>query len=100
MRHATTRCASRCRAGARWTDYRWLEVDSGAKGFEPGTFTVYDKRNRPSAEREISFQTLADSPHDYVVPVGSCSEWHGYRRSRLYLNSDRPQDVTAVRLIR
>jgi hypothetical protein len=83
-----------------WTDYRWLEVDAGEDGFRPGTFTVYDRQARPSAEREISFQTLDDSPRSYVVPVGSCSQWHGYRGRRLFLNFDTPQDVSAVRLIR
>lgn len=87
-------------AGARWRDYRWLEVDARPSGFRKGTFTVYDRQTRPWVGREISFQTLDDSPHRYIVPVGSCSQWHGYRGRRLFLNFDTPQDVSAVRLIR
>jgi hypothetical protein len=87
-------------AGSQWTDYRWLEVDAGASGFKPGTFTVYDKENRPSAGREISFRTLDSSPRRYVVPVGSCSQWHAYSTRGLFLNSNARQHVTAVRLIR
>jgi hypothetical protein len=87
-------------AGSHWTDYRWIEVDSGPSGFRPGTFTVYDKANRPSLGREISFQTLTSSPHRYLVRIGSCSQWHAYRERRLFLNSNSRQDVTAVRLIR
>lgn len=86
--------------GSRWSDYRWLEIDGGEDGFMPDTFTLYDRQTRPSAEREISFQTLDNSPRNYVVPVGSCAEWHGYRGRRLFLNYQTPQDVTAVRLIR
>lgn len=87
-------------AGSSWDDYRWLEVESGGDGFAPATFTVYDKQSRPTQEREISFDTLDDSPNPYVVPVGSCSQWHSYRSGHLYLNFDHPQDISAVRLIR
>jgi hypothetical protein len=86
--------------GARWTDYRWLEVDSGAQGFSRNTMTVYDDPARPRPEREIAFQTLPSSPHDYVVPVGSCSQWHGYRSPVLYLNSTDKRQIKAVRLIK
>jgi hypothetical protein len=86
--------------GSHWDDYRWLEVDLGPRGPAPGYFFVYDKAGRPSPEREISFQTISGSPRDYVVPVGSCSQWHGYRARGLYLRSTAPEDVTAVRLIR
>jgi hypothetical protein len=86
--------------GSHWTDYRWLELDAGESGFRDGTFTVYDRQARPSTGREITFQTLDRSPRSYVVPVGSCAQWHAYRGNRLYLNHDTPQDISAVRLIR
>ena len=86
--------------GSRWTDYRWLEVDAGPSGFRKGTFTVYDRQTRPSMGREITFQTLDDSPGRYIVPVGSCAQWHGYGGRRLFINHDTPQDISAVRLIR
>jgi len=87
-------------AVSHWTDYRWLEVDSGPRGFRRGTFTVYDRRNRPSTGREISFQTLKSSPHRYVVPVASCAQWHAYRGRGLYITHNSPQDISGVRLIR
>jgi hypothetical protein len=86
--------------GSRWTDYRWLEVDAGKSGFKRGDFTVYDRPTRPSTGREITFQTLDDSRDRYIVPVGSCAQWHAYRGNRLFLNFDVPEDISAVRLIR
>jgi hypothetical protein len=88
--------------GSDWDDYRWLEIDAGEEGFNDGTFTVYDRPDRPSIDREIVFKTLPGDRGEgrYVVPVGSCSQWHAYPAKRLFLNSDVPQDVTAVRLIR
>ncbi len=59
-------------AGSRWSQYHWLELDAGPGGFRKGTFTVYDRQNRPWIGREISFQTLDSSPGRYIVPVGSC----------------------------
>jgi hypothetical protein len=86
--------------GSHWRDYRWLEVDAGAHRFSKGSFMVYDRRSRPYIGREISFQTLDDSPTHYTVPVASCPQWHGYRGRRLFLAYDVPQDVSGVRLIR
>lgn len=85
---------------SRWTDYRWLEIDAGKAGFRQGTFSVFDRQSRPSPGREISFQTLDRSPHRYVIPVGSCAQWHGYRSRRLFLAISPHQDISGVRLIR
>jgi hypothetical protein len=85
--------------GSRWRDYRWLEVDAGASGFKRGTFVLYDRQNRPNANREISFQTLDNSPDRYIVPVGSCAQWHAYPARSLFLNHNA-QDISSVRLIR
>src|SRR5207237_4842401 len=87
-------------AATPWTDYRWLEVDAGPHGFHRGTITVFDRRNRPSTGREISFQTLPGSHHRYVVPVASCAQWHAYTGQRLYITHNSPQSISAVRLIR
>jgi hypothetical protein len=86
--------------GSSWTDYRWLEVDAGDAGFRHDTFTVYDRQNRPSVGREISFQTLDRSPHRYLVPIGSCAQWHAYSARSLFLNFKSDEDVAGVRLIR
>ena len=87
-------------AGSRWSQYHWLELDAGPGGFRKGTFSVYDRQSRPRTGREISFQTLDSSPRRYIVPVGSCPQWHGYRGRRLSLAVTSRQDVAAVRLIR
>jgi len=33
------------------------------------------------------------------IQIGSCSQWHGYRSRTLYLRTDPPQALRAVRLI-
>jgi hypothetical protein len=85
---------------SHWRRYRWLEVDGGRGGFQKGTFTLYDRRSRPSTGREISFQTLDDSPTHYTIPVASCPQWHGYRGRRLYLAYRPPQKISGVKVIR
>jgi hypothetical protein len=87
-------------SGSRWADYRWLEVDAGPGGFRTGQFGIYDRPTRPSPYREIYFQTLDRSPRRYMVPVGSCPQWHGYRGRRLFLSFHPRQDISALRLIR
>jgi hypothetical protein len=86
--------------GSGWSDYRWLEIDAGKKGFDTGTFALFDHQERMSPSREISFLTLPRSPHRYVIPVSSCAQWHGYRSRRLFLVSAPHQDIAGVRLIR
>jgi hypothetical protein len=86
--------------GSDWNDYRWLEIDAGKDGFRQGSFAVFDLPTRPSYSREISFQTLERSPDRYVIPVGSCPQWHGYRSRKLFLAALPHQDISAVRLIR
>jgi hypothetical protein len=83
-----------------WSDYRWLEVDAGSDGFEQGLLTVYDSQSRSAPDRDIIFETLDRSPDRYVVPVGACAQWHGYRGDRLFINLQPRQEISAVRLIR
>ena len=86
--------------GSRWTDYRWLEVESGGAGFQQSYFALSDRAEGSSPNREISFQSLPRSPQRLVIPVGSCAQWHGYRSRRLFLAAPPDQDIAAVRLIR
>ncbi|MGH2982265.1 MAG: hypothetical protein ACRDKV_09530, partial [Solirubrobacterales bacterium] len=86
--------------GSQWTDYRWLALDAGPRGFRDGSYAIYDRENRPSPFREITFQTVDRAPNPYVVPVGSCAQWHGYRSRRLFLQVPPGQDIAGVRLIR
>jgi hypothetical protein len=85
---------------SQWSDYRWLEIDAGNNGFRKGAFALFDRQSRPSPGREISFQTLDRSLQRYIVPVGSCAQWHGYRSRRLFLTITPHQDIAGVRLIR
>ncbi len=86
--------------GASWADYRYLELDAPPGGFRKGTFSLYDDPSRPSPDHDIIFNTLDDSPQRYIVPVGACAQWHGYRSNDLYLNLAPGQPLAAVRLLR
>jgi hypothetical protein len=86
--------------GSDWSDYNWLEIDSGKKGFGKGAFAIFDRQDRLSPSREISFMTLPRSPNRYVIPVASCAQWHGYRSRRLFLASAPYQIIAGARLIR
>ena len=86
--------------GSQWSDYRWLELEAGPGGFKEGDFALYDRLDRPSPQREISFTTLERSASRFAVPVGSCAQWHGYRERQLYLNPGPFQAIPTVRLIR
>lgn len=80
--------------------FRWLELDTG-KPLREGRFTLSD---RPGAgagsKRSISFRTLDRNETTVRLPVGSCSQWHGYRSGLLHLTSSVPQDLREVRLVR
>ncbi len=83
--------------GAHWTDYQWIEIETGSS-FHEDSFAVYDQM-RTDEDREIQFKTMNDSPRRYLVRVGSCAQWHGYAGDRLVLRHSNPEDITAVRLI-
>jgi hypothetical protein len=48
----------------------------------------------------IVFKTLEGVGPRYLVRVGSCPQWYGYREGALFLLHHRPQDIVAVRLLR
>jgi hypothetical protein len=79
--------------------YGWLEI-KGTSKFDETIFKLSDRSAPGSDERRtIRFRTRGGT--DTVrVQVGSCSQWHGYRGGRLYLRSDPPQPIRAVRLLR
>jgi hypothetical protein len=82
-------------AGARWTDYQWLEID--ARRLAPDNLHISDSGS--GGQRVISFSTLPDSPSRYLVRVGSCAQWHGYGNAPLTLSGNVSQDITQVRLL-
>jgi hypothetical protein len=76
--------------------YGWLEVD-GTSEFARTSFELSDRLNGPP-ERTVRFRTRGGTDR-VLVQVGACSQWHGYRSRTLYLKSDPPQAIRAVRLI-
>jgi hypothetical protein len=84
-------------AGAHWTDYQWMEIDTRSK-FRGDQMLLYDVVSH-DLSRQIAFRTLETSPQRYLVRVGSCPQWHGYRGSKLVIAHGSPQDISAVRLI-
>jgi hypothetical protein len=83
--------------GGAWSDYRWLEIDTGA-GFRQDQWSLIDVAGADSGH-EITFDTLDRSPARFRVHVGSCAQWHGYAPSTLLLSYGGVQDITAVRLL-
>ncbi len=79
--------------------FGWLEVH-GTSTFKQTSFELSDRPAANSDERRaIRFRTRGGT--DTVrVQVGSCSQWHGYRSRTLYLRTDPPQPLRAVRLLR
>ena len=84
-------------AGEEWTKYRWLEIDAPS-GFHGDHWALSDT-GRTDPLRQVSFDTLDDSPHRIRVRVGSCAQWHGYKSAALLLQHSQAQEVSAVRLI-
>jgi hypothetical protein len=79
--------------------FGWLEVQ-GTSTFKQTSFELSDRSTAGKDERRtIRFRTRGGT--DTVrVEVGSCSQWHGYQSRTLYLRSDPPQPIRAVRLLR
>jgi hypothetical protein len=76
--------------------YSWVEV-KGTKPFARASFELTDIAGGDK-RRTIRFRTRGGT--DTVrVQVGSCSQWHGYRSSTLFLRTDPPQPIRTVRLL-
>jgi len=84
-------------SGGTWSDYRWLEIDTGA-GFRGDAWSLSDVAGADSGH-QITFSTLDRSPNHFRVHVGSCAQWHGYAPARLVLTYGNVQDIVAVRLL-
>jgi hypothetical protein len=48
--------------------------------------------------RTIAFRTLDRGRRSVWLQVGSCSQWHGFRGDRLYLESAADQQFSEIRL--
>jgi hypothetical protein len=80
-------------AGRRFS---WLELRAESP-FAVNTLGVTDVRGEWI--RTISFKTLDHRRRSLRVQVGACSQWHGFRGSRLYLESAADQRFSAIRLV-
>jgi hypothetical protein len=80
-------------AGRRFS---WLEIRTGSPFLE-NTLGVTDKRGEWI--RTIAFKTLDRGQRSVWVQVGACSQWHGFRGNRLYLESAADQQISEVRLV-
>ena len=75
--------------------FSWLEIRAGSP-FLDNTLGVTDKRGEWI--RTIAFNTLDRGQRSVWVQVGACSQWHGFRTNRLYLESAADQQISEVRL--
>jgi hypothetical protein len=80
-------------AGRRFS---WLEIRTGSPLLE-NTLGVTDERGEWI--RTIAFKTLDRGQRSVWVQVGACSQWHGFRGNRVYLESAADQQISAVRLV-
>jgi hypothetical protein len=80
-------------AGRRFS---WLEIRTGSS-FTENTLGVTDERGEWI--RTIAFKTLDRGQRSVWVQVGACSQWHGFRGNRLYLESAADQQISEVRLV-
>jgi hypothetical protein len=77
--------------------YDWLEVRTGTS-LKVDAFSLRDRLGVVTGT--IIFRTLEEGARRYLVRVGSCPQWHGFRRGPLLLLHQKPQDIVAVRLLR
>jgi hypothetical protein len=80
-------------AGRRFS---WLEIRT-VSSFLDNTLGVTDKRGEWI--RTIAFKTLDRGQRSVWVQVGACSQWHGFRGNRVYLESAADQQISEVRLV-
>jgi hypothetical protein len=76
--------------------FNWLEIQTRSS-FVVNTLGVTDRRG--DLMRTIAFETLDRGRRSIWVQVGACSQWHGFRGNRLYLESVAEQQISGVRLV-
>jgi hypothetical protein len=84
-------------SGTNWSQYRWLEI-TGRSGLARDGWSVSD-RQTTEPDHMVAFKTLQGHATRYLVPIGSCPQWHGYGPGPLYLDHGSPQDIVSVRLL-
>jgi hypothetical protein len=78
-----------------WRTFSWLEIRTRSS-FLDNTLGVTDQRGQWI--RTIAFRTLDRGQRSIWVQVGACSQWHGFRGNRLYLESAADQQISEIRL--
>jgi hypothetical protein len=76
--------------------FDWLEIRTGSSFLE-NTIGVTDQPGQWL--RTITFKTLDRGQRSVWVQVGACSQWHGFRGNRLFLESAADQQISEVRLV-
>jgi hypothetical protein len=76
--------------------YDWLEIRTRSS-FLNNSLGLTDILGVPI--RTISFSTLDRGRRSYWVQLGACSQWHGFRGNRLYLESAEEQQISEIRLV-
>jgi hypothetical protein len=78
--------------------FGWLEIQA-SRPFARTIFELSDRQANGDDRRTVRFRTRGGATA-VRVQVGSCSQWHGYLSRTLYLRTDPPQSIRAVRLLR
>jgi hypothetical protein len=81
---------------AQASGFSWLEIRTKSSFLE-NTLGVTDARGEWI--RTITFKTLDRDQRSVWLQVGACSQWHGFRGNRLYLESGADQQISAIRLV-
>jgi hypothetical protein len=81
---------------AQASRFSWLEIRTGSS-FVDNTLSVTDKRGEWI--RTITLKTLDRGQRSVWVQVGACSQWHGFRSNRLFLESAADQEISEIRLV-
>jgi hypothetical protein len=82
--------------GRTTAGYDWIEIRAPAR-FVSDRLGLTDTRGEP--KRTIWFNTLDRGHRSLRIHVGACSQWHGLRSGRLYLESGGGQTISHARLI-
>jgi hypothetical protein len=76
--------------------FSWLEIRTKSS-FADNTLGITDKRGEWI--RTITLKTLDRGQRSVWVQLGACSQWHGFRSNRLFLESAADQQISEVRLV-
>jgi hypothetical protein len=83
--------------GSQWSDYEWIEIN--VPRMSAGDWAL-NPPGQSDLAHQVTFSTLSTSPTSYRIPIGSCTQWHGYPgMGPLALTTPPGQQITDVRLL-